>query len=174
MLVCLKRPKINEKEARVGHLKKDFVAPPVFLDWIRWQSKLVVNFNVSKASESKLVKQEVSCSLILPIIELSLWKRAIHTCWNLLQKRNWLKLKIRKNFILFFKRAIPGLFFLYFCLFYKQLTVNKCSIRVANDWIRTRVLWYWKRPLCQLRHNHCPFIWFFAHSCSLHFRTSLS
>ena len=46
--------------------------------------------------------------------------------------------------------------FLYFRLFYKQLTVNKGSIKVADDWIRTRVLWYWKRPLCQLRHNHCP------------------
>ena len=46
--------------------------------------------------------------------------------------------------------------FLYFRLFYKQLTVNKCSIKVADDWIRTRILWYWKRPLCQLRHNHCP------------------
>ena len=53
-------------------------------------------------------------------------------------------------------------FFLYFRLFYKQLTVNKCSIKVANDWIRTRVLWYRKRPLCQLRHNHCPFIQFFC------------
>ena len=38
--------------------------------------------------------------------------------------------------------------FLYFRLFYKQLTVNKCSIKVANDWIRTRVLWYRKRQLC--------------------------
>ena len=45
--------------------------------------------------------------------------------------------------------------FLYFRLFHKQLTVNKCSIKVANDWIRTRVLSYRKRPLCQLRHNHC-------------------
>ena len=47
-------------------------------------------------------------------------------------------------------------YFLYFGLFYKQLTVNKCSIKVANDWIRTRVLWYRKQLLCQLRHNHCP------------------
>ena len=46
--------------------------------------------------------------------------------------------------------------FLYFHLFYKQLTVNKCSIKVADDWIQTRVLWYRKRPLCQLRHNHFP------------------
>ena len=43
--------------------------------------------------------------------------------------------------------------FLYFRLFYKQLTVNKCSIKVANDWIQTWVLWYWRRPLCQLRHT---------------------
>ena len=28
-----------------------------------------------------------------------------------------------------------------FCLSYKQLTVNKCSKKVADDWIRTRVLW---------------------------------
>ena len=35
-------------------------------------------------------------------------------------------------------------------------TVNKCSIKVADDWIRTRVLWYRKQPLCQLRHNHFP------------------
>ena len=46
--------------------------------------------------------------------------------------------------------------FLYFRLFYKQLTVNKCSIKVADDWIQTRVLWNWKRPLCQLSHNYCP------------------
>ena len=50
-------------------------------------------------------------------------------------------------------------FFLYFRLFYKQLTVNKCSIKVADDWIRTRVLWDCKRPLCQLRHNHFPFLY---------------
>ena len=48
--------------------------------------------------------------------------------------------------------------FLYFRLFYKQLTANKCSIKVADDWIRTWVLWYWKQPLCQLRHNHCPVV----------------
>ena len=45
--------------------------------------------------------------------------------------------------------------FLYFRLFYKQLTVIKCSLKVPNDWIRTRVFWYRKQPLCQLRHNHC-------------------
>ena len=45
--------------------------------------------------------------------------------------------------------------FLYFFLFYKQLTVNKCSIKVDDDWIWTWVLWYRKRPLCQLHHNHC-------------------
>ena len=57
---------------------------------------------------------------------------------------------------LFLKMGHSRPLFLYFCLFYKQLTVNKCSIKVADDWIRTWVLWYRKRPLCQLRHNHCP------------------
>ena len=31
-----------------------------------------------------------------------------------------------------------------------------CSITVANDWIRTGILWYQKWPLCQLCYNHCP------------------
>ena len=56
----------------------------------------------------------------------------------------------------FFKWATLGLFFIYFCHLYKQLTVNNCSIKVANDWIRTRVLWYWKQLRCQLCHNHSP------------------
>ena len=58
----------------------------------------------------------------------------------------------------FFKKkwAIHCLFFFIFRLFYKQLTVNKCSIKVADGWIRTLVLWYWKQLLCQLRYNHCP------------------
>ena len=57
--------------------------------------------------------------------------------------------------IVFLKNGPFPASFLYFRLFYKQLTVNKCSIKVADDWIRTLVLWYRKRPLCQLRHNHC-------------------
>ena len=46
--------------------------------------------------------------------------------------------------------------FLYFRLFCKQLPVDNCSIKVASDWIRTRVFWYRKQPRCQLCHNHCP------------------
>ena len=57
-----------------------------------------------------------------------------------------------------------GSLFLYFGLFNKQLSVIKCSIKDANDWIRTQVLWYRKRPLCQLRHNHCPKMRTFATS----------
>ena len=53
---------------------------------------------------------------------------------------------------------------LFFVFFYKQLTENNCSIKVADDWIRTRVLWYRKRPLCQLRHNHFP-LHFFTVKC---------
>ena len=40
-------------------------------------------------------------------------------------------------------------------LFYKQSTIN-CSIKVADDWIRTRVLLYWKRLRCQVYHNPLP------------------
>ena len=58
---------------------------------------------------------------------------------------------------LFFKWAVPGLFFFICRLFFKQLAVNKCSIKVTNDWIWTRVLRYRRQLLCQLRHrNHCP------------------
>ena len=35
------------------------------------------------------------------------------------------------------------------------------SIKFADDWIRTTDLWYWKRPLYQLSHNHCPTFRFF-------------
>ena len=34
-------------------------------------------------------------------------------------------------------------------------------INFANDWIRTSDLWFWKQPLYQLSHNHCPKIAFF-------------
>ena len=70
-------------------------------------------------------------------------------------------------FFLFFKKDGPfPASFLYFRLFYKQLTVNICSLKVADYWIWTRVLWYWKQPLCQQRHNHCP-IQFFCIMCHL-------
>ena len=46
-------------------------------------------------------------------------------------------------------------FFLYYVFFYEKVNRNYCSIKVAHDWIRTRVLWYRKRPSCQLCHNHC-------------------
>ena len=67
---------------------------------------------------------------------------------------NWQIINLLCKFCLKMGHSRP--LFLYFRLFYKQLTVNKCSIKVADDWIRTRVLWYRKQPLCQLRHNHCP------------------
>ena len=54
------------------------------------------------------------------------------------------------------KWAIPGLFFFIF-VFSIQLTVNKCSINFADDWSRTADLWYRKRPLYQLSHNHFPY-----------------
>ena len=41
--------------------------------------------------------------------------------------------------------------------FYKQFTVNNCTIKVADDWIRTWVLWYQKQLRCQLSHNNYPY-----------------
>ena len=46
-------------------------------------------------------------------------------------------------------RAILGRFF----VFYIQLTVK---MFIADDWIRTQVLFCWKQPLCLLCHNHFP------------------
>ena len=56
----------------------------------------------------------------------------------------------------------PRPLFLYFRLFNTQLTVNKCSINFADDWIQTADLWYRKRPLYQLSHNHCPYKYLFV------------
>ena len=53
------------------------------------------------------------------------------------------------------KWTIPGLF-LFIFVFSIQLIINKCSINFADDWSRTADLWYRKRPLYQLSHNHFP------------------
>ena len=50
---------------------------------------------------------------------------------------------------------LPASFFFIF-VFSIKLTVNNCSINFADDWIRTVDLWYQKRPLYQLSHNHWP------------------
>ena len=55
----------------------------------------------------------------------------------------------------FLKWAILGLF-LFIFVFSIQLKINKCSINFADDWSRTADLWYQKRPLYQLSHNHFP------------------
>ena len=51
--------------------------------------------------------------------------------------------------------------FLYFILFYKQLTLNNCSIKVFDNWIRTLILLYRKRPRCQLCHSNT----YIQHNC---------
>ena len=51
---------------------------------------------------------------------------------------------------------IPGLIF-FICVFSIQFFAKLIVNNIANDWIRTMDLWYWKRPLYQLRHNHCPY-----------------
>ena len=35
-------------------------------------------------------------------------------------------------------------------------TFNHVWYKFSKDWIRTTDPWYWKRPLCQLSHNHFP------------------
>ena len=53
------------------------------------------------------------------------------------------------------KWAIPGLF-LFIFIFSIQLIINKqmFNITFADDWSRTADLWYQKRLLYQLSHNH--------------------
>ena len=46
--------------------------------------------------------------------------------------------------------------FLFIYVFSIQLTVNDQYNLFADDWIRTVDLWYWKRLLYQLSHNHFP------------------
>ena len=96
-------------------------------------------------------------------LQVSLFRLSFKSCRKEIQSRTQsskdqsFKQTCRKVYLLFyffFKKMDHSRSL--FRLFYKQLTVNKCSIKVADDWIRTGVLWYWKHPLCQLRHNHCP------------------
>ena len=52
-----------------------------------------------------------------------------------------IKIKAKHSRWLFLKMGHSRPLFFYFRLFYKQLTVNKCSLKVADDWIRTQALW---------------------------------
>ena len=61
--------------------------------------------------------------------------------------------------LLFFKWAIPGIFFFVFA-FSIELTVF--NIIFANDWIWPADLWNWKQPLYQLSHNHYHCLLFFG------------
>ena len=61
---------------------------------------------------------------------------------------------------MFFKWAIPGLFFLYFCLFNTVDSIQMININFADDWIRTSDPWYRKQPLYKLHNNNCPtYLW---------------
>ena len=57
----------------------------------------------------------------------------------------------------YFKWAIPGLFFLYFCLF-KISTVNKKMIykTLPISGFEQQTSGSQKQLLCQISHNHCP------------------
>ena len=60
----------------------------------------------------------------------------------------------------FFKWANTGLFLFIFVFSTVNSKCNQCK-NLADDWIRTADLWYQKRPLCQLSHNHCLSVSFF-------------
>ena len=60
----------------------------------------------------------------------------------------------RRARVHFLKRAILGLF-LYFRLFNTVVSEQMFNINFADDWIQTVDLWYRKRLLYQLSHNHC-------------------
>ena len=70
------------------------------------------------------------------------------------------KARIDKKFNKFFKKNWP--YPASFCLYSSfQYTVDgkqmfNINLNIAYEWIRTEDLWYRKRPLYQLSHNHCP------------------
>ena len=87
--------------------------------------------------------------------------RNVHCCYF-----NRLRSGVRISFL--FKWAIPGLFFIYFRLFYVEIQTTGIK-SFAKDGIRSADLWCWKRPLFQPLHNHGPrlsfvsfVIWFFS------------
>ena len=47
--------------------------------------------------------------------------------------------------------------FLYFCLFNTVESKQMFNTNFAENCIRTADIWFQKRPLCRLSHNHCPF-----------------
>ena len=71
--------------------------------------------------------------------------------WSMLEK-------IFQFYLLFLNGPYPTSFSLFSSF---QCTVDSkqmfnINIIFADDWIRTADLWYRKRPLYQLSHNHCP------------------
>ena len=78
--------------------------------------------------------------LFTPFVKIGLM-RFDSKASRLIQFSTWEQNLFFFFFFFFFKNGPFPASFLYFRLFYKQLTVNKCSIKVADDWIRTWVLW---------------------------------
>ena len=119
----------------------------------------VLHLNLSQAS------QPMGGVFARPFSRPDVNLRLFRTSVKLRQSWNKMKWSVPSDekivFFCFFKWAILGLFFLYFRLFNTQLTVNNSSIYkqiFADDWIRTADLWFRKRLLYQLSHNHCPSI----------------
>ena len=71
-----------------------------------------------------------------------------------------------------FESSHQQLFLKNYLLFVEKTKIKKNMPGVAysmwnfaDDWIWTADLWYWKRPLCQLSHNHYPKIKAILCSC---------
>ena len=84
--------------------------------------------------------------------------RSMGKCSELLEQK-------LKNFVLTFLMDHFRPLIRYCRLFY----THNCSIKVADDWIRTRVHRYRKRPSCQLCHNHTVDLLFFNEMSSDYF-----
>ena len=83
-------------------------------------------------------------------------------------------LRTKNMMVIIFKWAIHDLSFFIF-VFSIQLKVNKCSLKFADDWIRTSEFWCskWLLCQCQLSHNHCPTGYcFYYKSRKVHFHFS--
>ena len=92
---------------------------------------------------------------------------SVHVCSRCLSD-NICYLYLYVYFLLFLKKngPFPASFFFIF-VFSIQLTVNKCSINFADDWIWTADLWYWKRPVYQLSYTTTAHIFSFVPIFSL-------
>ena len=82
-----------------------------------------------------------------------------HVCVGSDRSTNWTTTTAHSNTF----RGHFGQTWSWHCLIYRLTEHNFFNINFADHWIWTMDLWYWKRPLYQLSHNHCPTIILYFH-----------